>query len=312
MFAASAALMASGRVVMGQEKEQEYISLLSSASERYTTDFDGAINDLSLARRLFPDRIDADRQETYALYLNGKWQECIDFGADTLAEFGEDSQTRVTMASAQFELGDYEAAAEGFAQGGDLSADNLRDYAVCLGRLGQIDAAELVLDDLIGKGANADVTQYVQGEVYLAQENYVPAEAAFLDALDQADSPALTRRCYISLGDLYRSCAALVHIDASPIENPSSKSVKLLSEAVVNEGLQHDSALWEMLAMAYFEAYHTDASAPPDYLTKAADCFHHVIDLGVTKEYLYANLYAIYYEMKDFTRAEQALSLIHI
>lgn len=308
MFAASAALMASGRVVMGQEKEQEYISLLSSASERYTTDFDGAINDLSLARRLFPDRIDADRQETYALYLNGKWQECIDFGADTLAEFGEDSQTRVTMASAQFELGDYEAAAEGFAQGGDLSADNLRDYAVCLGRLGQIDAAELVLDDLIGKGANADVTQYVQGEVYLAQENYVPAEAAFLDALDQADSPALTRRCYISLGDLYRSCAALVHIDASPIENPSSKSVKLLSEAVVNEGLQHDSALWEMLAMAYFEAYHTDASAPPDYLTKAADCFHHVIDLGVTKEYLYANLYAIYYEMKDFTRAEQALT----
>lgn len=308
MLAASVGLMAGGQVLMGQEKEDKYSSLLSQASELYTTDYDGMTVLLDEARALYPDRMDADRQQTYALYLNGKWQECIDFGSESLQKYGEDTQIRLSMASAQFELGEYEEAAEGFAQGGELSVDNLRDYAVCLGRLGQIDQAEQILNELIGQGAHPDVTQYVQGEVYFAQEDYLDAEAAFLDALEQSETSALTRRCYVSLGDLYRDCAALMRVNASPIEYPATKSAELLSSAVVQEGLRYDSVLWEMLALAYFEAYHTDASVPQNYLTKAAECFNRVIELGVTKEYLYSNLYTIYYELKDYAKAEQALT----
>ena len=308
MLAASVGLMVGGQVVMGQEKEAAYSSLLAQASELYTTDYDGMVDLLDEARTLYPERMDADRQQTYALYLNGKWQDCIDFGSDALQNYGEDIQIRLSMASAQFELGEYEDAAEGFAQGGELSVDNLRDYAVCLGRLGEIDQAEQILDELIGQGAHPDVTQYVQGEVYFAQEDYLDAETAFLDALDQSETSALTRRCYVSLGDLYRDCAALMRVNASPIEYPATKSAELLSSAVVQEGLRYDSVLWEMLALAYFEAYHTDASVPQNYLTKAAECFNRVIELGVTKEYLYSNLYTIYYELKDYAKAEQALT----
>ena len=308
MLAASVGLMVGGQVVMGQEKEAAYSSLLAQASELYTTDYDGMVALLDEARTLYPERMDADRQQTYALYLNGKWQDCIDFGSDALQNYGEDIQIRLSMASAQFELGEYEDAAEGFAQGGELSVDNLRDYAVCLGRLGEIDQAEQILDELIGQGAHPDVTQYVQGEVYFAQEDYLDAETAFLDALDQSETSALTRRCYVSLGDLYRDCAALMRVNASPIEYPATKSAELLSSAVVQEGLRYDSVLWEMLALAYFEAYHTDASVPQNYLTKAVECFNRVIELGVTKEYLYSNLYTIYYELKDYAKAEQALT----
>lgn len=308
MLIASVGLMAGGLALMAQEKEAAYSSLLVQASELYTTDYDGTVALLNEARALYPDRIDADRQQTYALYLNGKWQECIDFGLESLQNYGEDIQIRLSMASAQFELGEYEDAAEGFAQGGELSVDNLRDYAVCLGRLGQIDQAEQILNELIGQGAHPDVTQYVQGEVYFAQEDYLDAETAFLDALEQSETSALTRRCYVSLGDLYRDCAALMRVNASPIEYPATKSAELLSSAVVQEGLRYDSVLWEMLALAYFEAYHTDASVPQNYLTKAAECFNRVIELGVTKEYLYSNLYTIYYELKDYDKAEQALT----
>lgn len=308
MLVSSVGLMAGGQVLMGQEKETAYSSLLAQASELYTTDYDGMTVLLDEARALYPGRMDADRQQTYALYLNGKWQECIDFGSESLQKYGEDTQIRLSMASAQFELGEYEEAAEGFAQGGELSVDNLRDYAVCLGRLGQIDQAEQILDELIGQGAHPDVTQYVQGEVYFAQEDYLNAETAFLDALEQSETSALTRRCYVSLGDLYRDCAALMRVNASPIEYPATKSAELLSSAVVQEGLRYDSVLWETLALAYFEAYHTDASVPQNYLTKAAECFNRVIELGVTKEYLYSNLYTIYYELKDYDKAEQALT----
>jgi len=308
MFAASIALMVSGYMMMGQEKETAYGDLLAQASELYTSDYAASVALLDQARAMFPDRIEPDRQQTYALYLNGQWQACVDLGTQTLADHGEDVQTRLAMASAQFELGDYEAAAEGFAQGGDLSVDSLRDYAVCLGRLGHADQAEAVLADLVSKGAEEDVTIYVQGEVYFAQENYIAAEEAFLATLERSDSDSLKRRCYISLGDLYRDCAALARTGASPIRNPASKSAELLSQAVVLEALRYDSALWEMLALAYFESFHTDIAAPDNYLQKAADCFNRVIELGVVKEYLYTNLYTIYYEMGNYTAAEQALA----
>ena len=307
MLAASVGLSVSGRVLMEQEKEVKYNGMLEQASAMSQSDYAGAAAIFDAARALYPDRIDADRQETYALYKSGKWQECIDFGTKTLQEHGEDVQTRLSMAAAQFEMGEYETAAEGFAAGGDLSLEHLRDYAVCLGRMGHVEEAERVLETLIGKGANADVTQYVQGEVLLAEKDYLSAEAAFLKTLEQSDDQALTRRCYLSLGDLYRDCAALARTNASPITAPATKAAKLLSEAVVQEGLRYDSALWEMLALAYFEAYHTDASVPADYLTKAANCFERVIELGVTKEYLYANLYTIYYEQKNYASAEKAL-----
>lgn len=308
MLLASLGLMAAGRMVMAEEKEDRYSDLLTQAGGLYTSDYDGMVAVLDEARALFPDRADADRQQTYALYLNGRWQECVDFGTEALRKHGADTQTRLAMAAAQFELGEYEAAAEGYAQGDDLSEDNLRDYAVCLGRLGNVDRAERVLADLTNKGAHSDVTQYVQGEVYLAQGNYLEAEAAFLNALDQAEAFALTRRCYVSLGDLYRQCAALARVGGSPITYPATKSAELLSSAVAQEGLRYDSVLLETLALAYFEAYHTDPSVPSNYLTRAAQCFHQVIEYGVTKEYLFTNLYTIYYEMEDFDNAEKALS----
>ena len=308
MLAASVGLIVVGRKVMAQERVEQYDAYLAQASGLYTSDYDGAVAALDQARALFPDLPDADRQQTYALYLNGQWQECIDFGTKALEKFGPDTQTRVSMAAAQFELGDYEQAAEGFAQGSELSVDDMRDYAVCLGRLGQIDQAEEVLADLTGQGAHPDVTQYVQGEVYFAQENYLEAESSFLNALEQAETPALTRRCYVSLGDLYRDCAALARTGSSPIQEPATKSAELLSSAVVQDGLRYDSVLWEMLAMAYFEAYHVDTTVPSDYLTRAADCFNRVIKLGVTKEYLYSNLYTIYYELSAYDKAEEALT----
>lgn len=311
MLAASIGLMAGGHVLIGQETEALYNSLLEQASGLYTSDYSSAAAILDEARSLLPERAEADRQQTYALYLNSRWQDCVDFGLGALTEFGEDNQTRLTVAAAQFELSDYENAAQNFYQGAqnsELSIDNMRDYAVSLGRMGQIGEAGEVLSQLKGRGANPDVTAYVQGEVYYAQKDYLAAEAAFLDALEQTDTDTLIRRCYLALGDVYRDCTALVRVNASPISNPATKSVAVLSEGIMQNSLRYDSTFWEMLAMAYFESYHTDPSVDANYLRRAVECFDRVIELGVTKDYLYCNLYTIYYEMGDYDKAEQSLS----
>lgn len=304
LLAVSAAMIVTGRQLMGVEKENKYVDLLAQAS---AASYSEAVPLLDEARSLYPDRIEPDRLQTYALYQDGQWQACIDFGTSALSEHGSDVQTRLAVASAQFELGDYQNAAEGFALGGELSTDNLRDYAVCLGRLGDVDGAQTALDKLVASGAADDLTQYVRGEVELAQDNYLEAEAAFLSAMESADSAALTRRCYVSLGDLYRDCAALARVGTSPIATPATRAVELLSGAIVQDGMRYDTVLWEMLALAYFEAYHTDTTAPAEYLQRAADCFNRVIELGISRDYLYTNLYTIYYEMDNYDAAADAL-----
>lgn len=308
MMVLSVGLIAGGQVLMQQEQQAQYNEILANAAAVATSDYDSAAALFEQARELYPKRIDADREQAYALYLNGRWQECVDLGTAALDQYGSDVPLRLTVASAQFELCDYEAAAEGFAAGGELSIDNLVNYAVCLGRMGRIDEAEQVLAELRQDGDDSDTTVYVQGEVYYAKHDYVAAEQAFTKVLGETENSALLRRCYISLGDLYRDCAALYRTNSSPIDLPASKAAAVLSAAVAQEGLRYDSVIWEMLAMAYFEAYHTDENAPADYLTKAADCFNRVIELGVSKNYLYANLYTIYYELHDYANAEAALT----
>lgn len=307
LFVASVGMMAGGRLLMGREKEDRWSELLAQAGVQLAADPAGALPLLEEARQLYPQRVEPDRQQTYALYLAGEWEECISYGQQTLERFGPDPQTRLAMASAQFELEEYEQAAEGFAQGGDLSADHLRDYAVCLGRLGDTAEAERILQQLVGQGAQPDMTQYVQGEVCLARQEYLQAEQLFLQVLEREPEMPLLRRCYLSLGTLYRQCAALAYTGASPIEKPAEKSIALLSTAVALDGLGYDNLLWETLGLACYEAYRSADPPQPEYLTQAASCFDRVLRQGVAKEYLYANLYTIYYELRDYAAAEQAL-----
>ena len=48
-------------------------------------------------------------------------------------------------------------------------------------------------------------------------------------------------------------------------------------------------------------------SAPASFLRRAAECFNRVIELGIQKDYLYRNLYTVYYELEQFDDAEQIL-----
>ena len=105
LAAAGIGLMAGGWLTMGEEKQEQYDRLLQQASTLYVSDYEQAAQLLTQAEELFPDKIEAGRQEAYALYLNGRWQDCVDRCAEELERHGSDAQTRLIMASAPFELG---------------------------------------------------------------------------------------------------------------------------------------------------------------------------------------------------------------
>ena len=319
-----AAVAAGGFVFISQQKKAEqaeaekqahYEEIMEQADQLCSTEPQESQELYLEAQQLYPDKIAPYVSYAYALYCNGDYQSCVTYIEDELA-LGKEYETKVQdhlseiLGAAYFELDNYAAAASFFrlsTAGGDITVSAMRDYAVSLGRLGDISAADEVLQRMYEAGASGDVTAYVQAEVDYALEKYEDAERGFLSVLDSSDDELLQKRCIRSLGELYLDCDALARIGESPIYAPATKAAVLLSDAIVKYEMRYDSAMWEMLAMAYFESYHTDPSVDKSHLVKAADCFNRVIELGVQKDYLYSNLYTIYYELEDYEQAGNAL-----
>lgn len=297
------------------DKLATYQKLMNDGSDMCVSDPSRAAELFLEAQSLYPDEPDPYVSYAYALYCQQEFEECISYIEDDLAlgknyEIEKQNSLSEILGAAYFELDDYAAAASFFrlsTAGGDITVPAMRDYAVSLGRLGDVEAAGTVLQRMFDAGATEDVTCYVQAEVDFALEDYLSAERGFKSVLDTTDDIVLQKRALRSLAEVYRDCSGLVRVDASPISNPATKEAELLADGIERYGLQYDSTLWEMLALAYFESYHTDASVSINYLTNAAECFNRVIELGVQKDYLYSNLYTIYYELDCFDDAEQVL-----
>lgn len=301
MLLASVGLMAGGQFLMAGEREDRYSALLMEANDRYTADPDGALAALEEAQGLFPEREEAYRQYTYALYLNGDYAGCISFGES--CPFPQDGQILLTTASAYFEQGEYERAAENFYQGAQsfaMNTDHMRDYAVCLGRTGDIEGAERVLSQLTDLGASPAVTAYVRGEVDYARGDFVQAETEFLSALDLTEEDALIRRCCLSLAETYRD-------GAGSMENAYTKAIDFITAALARPQLQGSTVLYEMLGAAYYNRGVLERRNDPGDLREAANCFLQVVFLGVQEEYLYTNAFTALQAIGDFAGAESVL-----
>lgn len=316
------ALVAGGVLYANHQKQLEadrlsqYQQLMTDGTALCETDPVAAGEIFLDAQALYPDDPAPYTSYAYSLYCANEYEKCVSYIEDDLAlgkGYAVEVQNKLSeiLGAAYFEMDDYAAAASFFrlsTAGGDITVSAMRDYAVSLGRLGDVSAADEVLQKMFAAGADGDVTTYVQAEVDFALENYLEAESGFKTVLDETEDTVLQKRSLRSLAEVYRACSALVRTNQSPIATPATKEAELLAWGIAEFGLRYDSTIWEMLALAYFEAYHTDSSVTENYLIKAAECFNRVIELGVTKDYLYSNLYTIYYELKDYESAEQALS----
>lgn len=301
---------------VAEEKIETYQGLLEEGTSLCETNPEEAMALLLEAQELIPEEADAFSAYAYALYCARDYDECIAYIEDELAmgknyDVTVQNQLSEILGASYFEKEDYAAAASFFrlsTAGEDITVSAMRDYAVSLGRLGDIDAADEVLQRMVEAGASGDVLDYVRAEVSYAQEDYLQAESGFQSVLEQTEDPILQKRALRSLAEVYRDCSGLDRTGSSPIETPATKEAELLANGIVEFGLRYDSTLWEMLALAYFEAYHTDPNVPENYLTRSAECFNLVIEQGIVKDYLYTNLYSIYYEQGNFVAAEEALS----
>jgi len=278
LAAASAALICGGVRQLGLEKSARYESLITQANAAAAADPAQAQALADEAQALDAARPESWRAHAYALYAGGDYAGCQAYAEQALGRFAEDGGLLQLLAAAQFEQDDYEGATENYAQAqaaGVLDAAGLRDYAVCLGRLGRLNEAKAVLAQLQGVQQDADVTGYVQGELACAAKDYPAAESAFAGVLQATQDETLRRRCTLSLAEVYRDCG-----DA--IADANAKEIALLTQAQKNVALQSNPVLFEMLAAAEYQA--------GSYAQAAID-FQKVLSLGVSKAYLYTDVF---------------------
>ena len=298
---------------------EAYDSLLKQAEGLYDSDPAQAMAIMDQALAIYPDEAGAQTDYAYALYRTDNYERCISYIEQDL-ELGRTFEKEVyaslmeILGAAYYETDNYAQAAVAFkssAMGGTMSESAMRDYAVCLARLGSVGEAKDVLADLRKTGANSDVTQYVEGEVSYAAQDYVEAEKIFNELLEYGSDRTMQQRAFRSLVQLYRDCASLEKLGNSPIEGAVIKQAQALLVGVDEFGLTYDTTLYEMLGKAAFEAYGKAQSMNldlgQDYRLVAVDAFERVLTLGIQKDYLYGNLYSIHYEMGSYDAAAQVL-----
>ncbi len=296
-------------------KQENFVSLVTEASALYESEPEKAAEMLLEAQSLYPQEIEPYIGYAYALYLSMQYDECINYIENDLAlgkEFDIATQNRLSeiLGAAYFEKQDYAAAASFFrlsTAGGDISESGMRDYAVSLGRLGDIDAAQEVLSMMIDAGNDEHVTNYVNAEVLYAQKDYVKAETIFLQVLNESQDVDLQTRALRSVVALYRDCVNEEKLGNIQIEDAAQKQIDIIVNNMDKLALTSDSAIWEMLALAYFDAYQMNSDVGQEYLINAANAFENVLSMGIVKDYLFVNLFNIYFQLEDYTSAEDML-----
>lgn len=265
--------------------EKEYAQNMEMLQNCYNNGlYNDAENIIVHMQTMDSERVEGYEQEIYLYFLRGEYVKCIKRAEELLTIYPDNADMKLILASVYFETEQYDAAAQFISSvyDGDLYAmqsEHLRDYAVCLGRMGKMDEAEEALQILLGMGVTDEITSYVRGEFAFAEKNYYMAEQFFTTTLNKTEDSTLYRRSIMSLAETYQA------------DQANTKLINLVNGAMSRADMKNNSVLYEMLGLAYYNRGTQEKDNDADDLSKAAEYFQKVIDTGITKDYLYVNVF---------------------
>ena len=309
MLALSLFMIYKGYTTLTTQKTGNYNQLISQADKIAASDMSTALSLLDRAQALYPQELAAYEQQAYLLLKYDEAASCIEYVTEQFANnpvTEESGNLNSILASAYFSEGDYASAAYYFKRGAqylDYDPDRMRDYAVSVGRTGDVAAAKQILSQMEGAGSAPDVTAYVNGELDYASGDYTKAEQAFLSCLSSTENRDLKLRLYTSLAQLYKDVA---QSSSGTISDPLGKEINIINMGITELSLQSNAVFYEMLGEAYFNRG-LESGSTADY-SASADAFAHVLELGMTKDNIFINLFSASQMYGDFDRAMDALS----
>lgn len=311
LYTIGAALVTAGFFVNRSECDQDYLSMVTQSK---TESYEEATATLHRAQQLLPKRDEAYEAEAALIYKNGLYKQAADYIKELensgIITLQENPNVYSILASSYFEQNDYEAASQLYEKLSGINTaftvQNQIGYAVCAGRMGDLEKAQKIIDSLKGS-ANETELAYLEGEIAYLNKDYIQAAEKFSEVTESNSDSDLLKRAYVSLAETYRDSAKLASSDPQHIENAYSLAVDTIETSMRQFDLSGNAALWEMLGYAYYNRAAYEKNNDTEDILKSVDAYRKALTLGVQKDYLYVNIFIAYQTVGKYPEAENVL-----
>ena len=228
------------------------------------------------ASQLIPSALESYYQNAYALYDQGKYEECITFIDYDICENKKLDLMQMRMADvyylradSYFRLEQYEDAAEVYEDVfriGTEHTEYYRDYAIALAYAGEEEQAQEVLQQAVDYGAGDDSIYYAKGEIEKALGKPDAAIEEFRQCISMTDDNEMKARAYLMISGIYEEKGSDV--------SQRDTLLEAREELPVEDQLQ----ILQRLAAADIEL--ADTSGKKEYRDEAIEVLALMIDQG--------------------------------
>ncbi len=315
LFAASVLSIYHGKSRLKLEKEESYEAyVVQMAAQVEAEDFASLEEVYQNAISLFPHKLDAYYQKALALFMQGSYEDDIEFIDRIFREIIVDyndyemnnhkqmlGDIKYILGNCHFELEDYSKAAGAF---GDAiiyypkNGDYYRDYAISLARINQMENAAHILAQAIELNIAEDSIYLIKGEIDLAKEEYEQAVSDFTECIKHTQSDYMANRAYVMCSKTYEAAGEV-------IADSQRKNIELLEEARRKLPAEMSLVVSERLAEAYVK-YGTSAN-DNSYFDKAIVIFEFIKGMGWDSYQTHNNLSILYRRLGNFEQAFEIL-----
>lgn len=228
------------------------------------------------ASELLPSALESYYQNAYALYDQGKYEECISFIDYDICENKKLDLMQMRMADVYYlradsyfrleQYGDAVQAYEDVFRIGTEHTEYYRDYAIALAYAGEEEQAQEVLQQAVDYGAEDDSIYYAKGEIEKALGRLDAAIQEFRQCISMTDDNEMKARAYLMISDIYEEKGS----DTSQRDT----LLQAREELPVEDQLQ----ILERLAAADIEL--ADTSGKEEYRDEAIEVLTQITDQG--------------------------------
>lgn len=301
-------LIYAGVLKIKQEKIQSYEETIEIGIKyENNKQYEQAFLKFNDAISRIPTRVDGYKQIAKTYLLKGDNDNCIDYLQDSVLNNIEaalnDSDIYYILGTAYFNKNDYNKAALRFERAVNLNGNEvmyIRDLAVSYARMGQLDKAQIKLEEIKSKNMSEEVTWYVSGEILAAQKKPNEAIESFNRCILKTQDEDLKKRAFISCAEVYVK-------NKDRIPNAIDDEIVLLEKANSELKDKNNLQIIEMLGAAYYDKGISSKQNKNEAFSKANTCFNQLLDSGYNRPYIYRNIAIIKQYMGDFNGSEQIL-----
>lgn len=287
--------------VVRAERTEDYNNLVSEGYQYLNLyQFEDALTCFNDANEIDDSQTNAYLGIAQILYRQANYLECISYLdqiVNQMPYFASDAQYNYLKGTVNYDNKNYKSAITYLERAYEIDGDNneyLRDLAVCHAKLGDLTQSRSILDEITEKDITDDISEYVKGQILLAEDKNEDAICSFENVISITEDEIIKKRSYLEISDIYKS----MRHDEKPLFPAIDKQIEILEQAVKDLKNEDDLIITEAMAEAYFTG---------KYFELSIDKFKKLLDIGYDRAYIYRNIAIIFQQIEEYSSAEEYL-----